>query len=70
MENREMYYAYDNPDGGVSRIAKFVGVVPYAYENGEWVYMPGLVKILFDVTADFYEISKDEAEKLIKEYFS
>ena len=70
MENRERYYAYDNPDGGVSRIAKFVGIEPYAYENGEWVRMSGLIKILFDATTDFYEISKDEAERLIKEYFS
>ena len=68
MKGKDLYFAYIGSDGTVGRIAKFVdGIQPFGYENGQWVSMNGLAKILFDATTDYKEISKDEAERLIKE---
>ena len=66
MDNKETYYVYRGDNGEIGRIAKFVGAVPYGWdkEKGEWVEMPRLIKIKFEIT-NYEEISKDEAERLI-----
>lgn len=61
-----VYYAFKF-EGKVRRIAKIVdNALAYGWENGRWVSMPGLLKIQQDATSDYEEISKEEAEKLIK----
>ena len=62
----ETYYVYRN-NGEVTRIAKIVDrALAYAWGDGKWVEMPGLLKIINDVT-DYEEISKEEAENLISQ---
>lgn len=61
---KETFYVYKRDDGTIGRIAKFVDNKPYGYENGEWVFMPTLYKIRNDVTNDYEEISKEEADRL------
>ena len=66
MEKKEIYYVYKSEDGFIGRVAKFVDNIPYGWDNGKWIYMPGLIKIQFEVT-DYYEISKEEAEQIIRD---
>lgn len=61
----ETYYVYRR-NGEVTRIAKIVDrSLAYGWDNGEWVEMPNLLKIINDIT-DFEEISKEEADVLIR----
>lgn len=64
--NKETYYVYRSDDGELGRVAKIVGSNAYGYdkEKNEWVSMPRLIKILFEVT-NYEKISKEEAERLI-----
>ena len=66
MDNKEIYYVYVSDNGFIGRVAKFVDGHPYGYDEdaGDWVFMPGLVKIKFDIT-DYEEITKEQAERLI-----
>ena len=61
-----LYYAYKY-DGKVGRIAKQEpwGVF-WGWENGEWVKMPSLMKITWDIT-DYECIGEEEAMQLIRE---
>lgn len=53
-------------NGAVKRIAKIVdNALAYAWENGQWIPMAGLLKIQNEVT-DYEEISKEEAERLTR----
>lgn len=62
----EDYYVLRR-NGIDGRLAKIVdGAFAYGWENGEWVEMQGLIKIRFDGSEDFVEISKEEAEKIIE----
>ena len=63
----DFYYVHRDDDGNPTRIAKQTGMDFYGWENGEWISMPSLNKIMFDVTADYDEISKDEADALINQ---
>lgn len=65
MEEQTKYYAYRR-GGEVRRIAKIVGSSAFAYEEGQWIPMQGLIRIRYDDT-DFDEISEEEANKLIGE---
>lgn len=57
-----VYYRNGNPH----RIVKIVDrSSAYVYEDGKWVSRQSLIKILQDTT-DFEEITKEEAEQLIK----
>lgn len=62
-----IYYVYWRDDGTAGRIAKFEDRVPYGWQDGQWVFMPGLNKITWDVTADYSEITEEEAMRLIME---
>lgn len=62
---KELYYVHRD-EGKVTRIAKKENGLYYGYEKGKWVEMPGLIKIEFEIT-DYEEITKEEAERLIKE---
>lgn len=66
MDKKEIYYVNVNDDGVIGRIAKFDGVIPYGYdeEKNEWIEIPSLIKIKFDIT-DYEEITKEQAERLI-----
>ena len=66
MDKKEIYYVNVSDDGVIGRIAKFDGVIPYGYdeEKNEWIEMPSLIKIKFDIT-DYEEITKEQAERLI-----
>lgn len=60
----ENYFVHRN-NGEVTRIAKIVDrALAYGWNAGKWVEMPGLLKIINDIT-DYEEISKEEAENLI-----
>lgn len=61
-----LYYVYKKNDGTNGRIAKQEpwGVY-WGWENGEWVKMPGLIKISFEIT-NYESISEEEAEELIR----
>ena len=61
------YYVNWSDDGTAGRIAKFVDRLPYGWQDGQWVFMPSLTKIAWDVTADYDEITEEEAMKLIRE---
>lgn len=61
MSDKFYVYKYN---GEVRRIAKISDGLPYGYEGGEWVFMPGLSKIQHEDT-DYEEISEEEANKLI-----
>ena len=65
MPDNAFYYVHRDDDGTPTRIAKQVGHDFFGWENGDWISMPSLSKIMYDVTADYDEISKDEADKLI-----
>lgn len=55
--------------GEVRRLAKIVDrALAYGYEGGAWVYMPSLIKILFEIT-DYEEISEEEAREIIEEVY-
>ena len=64
---KKQYYVYYRDDGTIGRIAKFEDNLFYGYEKGDWVEMPGLIKIHFDIT-DYEEIDENEVEELKKEY--
>ena len=65
MQKQTQYFVYRS-HGRVGRVAKFVdGLYPYGWDKGKWVFMPGLIKIKFDIT-DYEEITKKEALKLIR----
>ena len=51
MDKKEIYYVCVCGDGLIARIAKFVGAISYGYgeELNEWIEMPSLVKIRFDI---------------------
>ena len=54
-------------NGEVRRIAKIEdNALAYGWENGKWVSMPNLLKIQNDVTSDYEEITKEEADRLMK----
>ena len=38
----------------------------FAWEDGEWVKEPGLIKTVYDVDSNYEEISKEEAERIMK----
>lgn len=60
-----LYYAYKS-DGYVGRIAKQdPWGVYWGWENGEWVKMPSLIKISYEIT-DYETISEEEAMRLIE----
>ena len=65
MDNKTHYYVYKEGDQ-IYRIAKISNGDAYGYEGGEWISMPGLIKIQNEVT-DYEEISEEEANKLIGE---
>ena len=60
-----LYYAYKF-DGHVSRIAKQEpwGVF-WGWENGQWVEMPSLCKVTYEIT-DYEDITEEEAMRLIE----
>lgn len=59
----ETYYVL-RVNGAVRRIAKIVdNAIAYGWENGEWIEMAGLLKIINEVT-DYEEIDKAEADML------
>ena len=60
-----LYYAY-RFNGHVGRIAKQEpwGVF-WGRENGQWVEMPGLCKITYEIT-DYEDITEEEAMRLIE----
>lgn len=61
----ETYYVL-RKNGEVRRIAKIVdNSLAYGFQDGKWVQMSGLLKIMNDVT-DYKEISKAEAEKFMR----
>lgn len=61
----EVYYVLKR-NGMIGRLAKIVdNANAYGYENGEWVEMQGLIKIQFDGSEDYVEISKEEADEII-----
>jgi len=60
------YYVHYNENGDISRLAKVDDITAYAWIDGEWVEMPGLIDIEFDATRDYYEISEEKANSLIK----
>lgn len=62
---KDRYYVLKDEER-VARVAKISDGLPYGYEGGEWVFMPGLAKIQYDDT-DYEEISEEEANKLIGE---
>lgn len=54
-------------EGKVRRVAKIVdNALAYGWENGRWVSMPNLLKIQNDVSSDYEEITKEEADQFIK----
>ena len=61
-----LYYVY-KLDGKIGRIAKQEpwGVF-WGWENGEWVKMPGLAKITWEIT-NYEEIDEAEAMRLIEQ---
>jgi hypothetical protein len=64
---KELYYVYISDDGTIGRVAKRgADRLYYGWDNGKWIEMPGLIKIEFDIT-NYREISKEEAERIIKE---
>ena len=65
MAEKEFFYVHRDDDGNVTRLAKQSDGLFYGWENGEWIEMPTLNKIMFDASADYDDISKDEAEKLM-----
>ena len=60
-----LYYAYKS-NGHVGRIAKQEpwGVF-WGWENGQWVEMPSLCKITYEIT-DYEDITEEEAMRLIE----
>lgn len=66
MDIKETYYVYRSDSGVLGRVAKIVGVNAFGWdkEKKEWVEMPSLLKIKFEIT-NFDEITKEEAEALI-----
>ncbi len=62
-----VYYVNWGDDGTAGRIAKYDDGVFYGWQDGQWVHMPSLAKIEWDVTADYSEITEEEAMKLIGE---
>lgn len=69
MKSKYRYYVHED-EGKITRIARLGGgdddFGAYGWENGEWVIMNGLWKIENDVTADYRQISEEEALKLTK----
>ena len=66
MAKRKAYYVHYNDDGYPTRVAKIENACcSYGWENGRWVSMPGLLKITFDVTADYDDITAEEAKRLV-----
>ena len=65
---KEIYYIYRNDDGTTGRIAKFSNCLFYSFDDGVWVENANLIRIFFEIT-NFEEISKEEAEKIIKEEY-
>lgn len=62
---KTLYYV--NKDGvRINRLAKFDGSIFYGWKDGKWEHMPSLVKIHWDVTADYEEITELEAMDIIK----
>ena len=58
------YYVF-RLNGNVKRIAKIEdNSIAYGWERGEWVEMPGLLKIQNEDT-DYIEITKKECDYLI-----
>lgn len=65
VRKTEAYYVL-KMNGEVRRIAKIVdNALAYGFQDGKWVQMSGLLKIMNDVT-DYKEISKAEAEKFMR----
>lgn len=64
MAKKHRYYVHKH-DGKVTRLARLGNDGAFGFEGGDWVEMPGLWKIEWDVTADYEEISKEEADALI-----
>lgn len=62
----EQYFVHYGEDGRLTRIAKIVdGCLAYAYQDEIWVPLQGLIRIRYDVTADYDEISEEEAGTII-----
>ncbi len=61
-----IYYVFwDDHNGKVHNIVKREENKFYSYNKGDWVSNNSLGKIAFEIT-DYYEISKEEAERLIE----
>ena len=64
MKKKDRYYVYKH-DGKVTRIAKIGDDGAYGWQDGKWVFMPGLRKIEWEIT-DYENISQEEAERLMR----
>lgn len=63
---KEKYYVYVSSNGELGRAAKRTSDGKYyGWEKGEWVEMPNLKRMEFDIT-NFEEITKKQLEGIIK----
>lgn len=67
MKNKIQHYAHVNENTGkVGRLARinFDGFICEGWDDGAWVPMPGLIKIVNDIT-DYKEVTEEEAKAII-----